>query len=241
MGLVHLWLWRMCEEGRIETIRACSELEPEFSFLSLSIFSVNLQLVGGVAVEGGEGVGVVGGGEGEVWQGNWRARRRHNWNSPFRLLSIARNLHTVWISHKQFTNIHFCIVACFLKHSPYPTCFCKPTHTRGPGWCCGWSTRPCRRSPTERTRARSLLVAKESLVRSTLMITILKKMPIQLRFSRMMLNQICPTGPLIVENIIWCHIISVKCFNVTMLNNIVSSASICGPWPNKYVMQVIVV
>ena len=56
----------MCGEGRIETIRACSELEPEFSFLSLSFLFFYLQLVGGVAVEGGEGVGVVGGGEGEV-------------------------------------------------------------------------------------------------------------------------------------------------------------------------------
>ena len=168
LGLVHLRLWRMCGEGRTETSRACYELEPEFSFLTLSTFlwkqQADLQLVGRVAVEGGEGVGVVGGREWEVRQGNWRARRRHNWNSPLCLLSIARHLHTVWMSHKMFTTIHICIVACSLKCSPYPTCFCKPTRTRGRGWCCRWSRRPCRRSPTERRRARSLQGAKESLV-----------------------------------------------------------------------------
>ena len=68
----------------METSRACYELEPEFSFLSRSANpkfvpqQADPQLVGRVAVERGEGVGVVGGGEGEVGQGNWRARRRHN-------------------------------------------------------------------------------------------------------------------------------------------------------------------
>ena len=68
----------------METSRACYELEPEFSFLPRSTNDffepkqADLQLVGRVAVERGEGVGVVGGGEGEVGQGNWRARRRHN-------------------------------------------------------------------------------------------------------------------------------------------------------------------
>ena len=133
---------------------------------NLSLNKLNLQLVGRVAVEWGEGVGVVGRRDGEG-KGDGSGWRCHNWNSPFCLLPISRHLRVV----SMYRHSHLWGHCCKFMVSPDPTCSCKPTHTQGLGWCCGSSTRRCRKSARERRRERLLLGSEDSLKRDFLMMT----------------------------------------------------------------------